>query len=323
MSYRVGLRPAPDYTRVRGRARRRPPSTPQVLASAAVHRASSSILACLSLCACVPDDPPPGSRPSEIQSKPETPNRPAPRAPLQPGAIPSAFARPPFPLPQVPSAAASAAQAPSLPTTPDHDTILVAPFVDRFERADVGADWTSTGGTWRLEGGKLCVEHARNHPIWLRRRLPTNARIEFDAISGSPEGDLKAEFWGDGRSAADSITYNDATSYLTIFGGWKNSFHVLARIDEHATDRPEVRIDDSNDDLRAKRVQPGKSYHFKVVRDDGRTVRWLVDDLEMLTYPDPRPLLGPGHDHFGFNDWDVRACFDNLTVTPLPATVPR
>jgi hypothetical protein len=205
--------------------------------------------------------------------------------------------------------------------SPDHDALLVAPFTDSFDRASIGADWTTTGGSWRIESGKLCVEHARNHPLWLRRRLPTNARIEFDAVSASPEGDLKAEFWGDGRSAADSITYNDATSYLTIFGGWKNTYHVLARINEHAPDRPQVQLEDTNDDLRARRVQPGKSYHFKVERDDGHTVRWFVDDLEILTYPDTSPLTGPGHDHFAFNDWDVRACFDNLSATPLPGAV--
>jgi hypothetical protein len=229
----------------------------------------------------------------------------------------------PRPLPSSAAvASASSGPAPAAPG-PEHDALLAAPFVERFDRAEVGPDWTSTGGSWRLEGGRLCVEHARNHPLWLRRRLPVNARIEFDAVTGSDEGDLKAEFWGDGRSAADSISYNDATSYLTIFGGWKNSFHVLARIDEHAPDRPEVRLDDSSDDLRMRKVEKGRSYHFKVTRDDGHTVRWLVDDLEILTYADPKPLAGPGHDHFGFNDWDIRACFDNLTVTPLsPGAAP-
>jgi hypothetical protein len=171
---------------------------------------------------------------------------------------------------------------------------------------------------WRVESGRLCVDHAKNHPVWLRRRLPKNARIEFDAMSSSEDGDLKAEFWGDGKSAADTVSYDDATSYLTIFGGWKNSFHVLARIDEHAPGRPEVRLEDESDDLRTRKVRANRAYHFKVVRDDGRTVRWSVDDAEILTYPDPQPLAGPGHDHFGFNDWDVRVCFDNLAVTPLP-----
>lgn len=235
-----------------------------------------------------------------------------PRPPVRPFQFPGAASSTPA-ASATPSGSAIAA-----PSGPEHDAPLSTPFADRFDRPQVGPNWTSTGGGWRIENGQLCVEHARNHPIWLRRKLPTNARIEFDAMSTSVQGDLKAEFWGDGRSAADAISYTDATSYLTIFGGWKNQFHVLARINEHAADRPEVRLDDQSDDPREKRVVPDRSYHFKVVRDDGHTVHWYVDDLEILSYPDQQPLLGPGHDHFGFNDWDVKACFDNLSATPLP-----
>lgn len=181
-----------------------------------------------------------------------------------------------------------------------------------------GADWNLTSPVWRIQGGRLCGQGARNHPAWLRRVLPTNARIEFDATTASPDGDLKAELWGDGRSAAQTVSYNAATSYLTIFGGWKNQFHVLARIDEHAPNRPEIKIEEDSQDLRARRVEPGRAYHFKVVRDDGKTVRWYVDDIEMFSFIDPIPLKGPGHDHFGFNDWDVSVCFDNVLVVPLP-----
>ena len=46
-------------------------------------------------------------------------------------------------------------------------------------------------------------------------------------------------------------------------------------------------------------------------------VKWSVDGLEYLTYDDPAPLVGVGHDHFGFNDWEVKLCFDNVKVTPL------
>lgn len=247
---------------------------------------------------CVPDGAPSGGA-----------GRPSPAATSErPGPIPG---RTGASLP--PAARAASSGAP-----PVVDPPLTGPFSDRFDRAELGPDWTVTAPAWRLENGRLCAEHARNHPAWLRRRLPVNARIEFDATSSSDDGDLKAELWGDGRSAADTVSYNDATSYLTIFGGWKNGFHVLARIDEHAPDRPEIRIDESSDDVRARRVQPNRPYHFKVVRDDGKTVRWYVDGVQLLTYPDSQPLAGPGHDHVGFNDWDVHACFDNLTVTPLP-----
>ena len=184
---------------------------------------------------------------------------------------------------------------------------------------DPGPEWMTTGpGIWRIENGHLCGEHAKNHGIWLKRTLPVNARIEFDGISMSADGDLKAEYWGDGRSFATSLSYTNATSYLTIYGGWHNKFHVLARLNEHGNDRKEITVTPDSDDPREKPVMTAQSYHFKVERADGKTVKWWVDGNEMLTWSDPAPLAGLGHDHFGFNDWDVKVCFDNVKVVPLP-----
>lgn len=183
----------------------------------------------------------------------------------------------------------------------------------------LGPDWyQAQTSVWHLENGKLCGRDAHNHGVWLKRVLPVNARIEFDAIADSTDGDLKAEVWGDGQSAATGISYTNATSYLTILGGWKNTLHVLARINEHGSDRKVIKIDKDSDDPREKPVTAGQAYHFKVERSDGKTVRWFVDGLEYLTYPDGAPLAGLGHDHFGFNDWEVKVCFDNVKVTPLP-----
>jgi hypothetical protein len=197
------------------------------------------------------------------------------------------------------------------------DPVLSDPFRDDFGRARLGPSWRATSSAWSIADGKLCGEGARNHPVWLARRLPRNARIEFDATSYSADGDIKAEFWGDGRSSASGQSYTDATSYLTIFGGWKNSFHVLARLDEHAPDRREIKLAAGSADFTKSMVVPGRAYRFQVERRDGRSVRWLVDDMEILTYPDAEPLAGEGHEHFGFNDWQVRVCFDDLRVTPL------
>jgi hypothetical protein len=210
--------------------------------------------------------------------------------------------------------------------------LLRSPFRDDFDRAaapgggdgsafgtELGPDWmASAPNIWHLESGRVCGEHAKNHGLWLRKTIPVNARIEFDAVSQSPEGDIKAEFWGDGRSSATSLSYTNATSYLTIFGGWHNHFHVLARINEHGSDRQEISIVPTSEDPKEKPVVAGQRYHFKVERTDGRSVKWWVDGIEMLTFQDPSPLAGAGHDHFGFNDWDVKVCFDNVVVTPLP-----
>jgi hypothetical protein len=186
------------------------------------------------------------------------------------------------------------------------------------QNGGLGADWHQAGtSVWHIENGRLCGQGAHNHGVWLRRVLPVNARIEFDAVSDSTDGDIKAEVWGDGQSAATSLSYTNATSYLTVLGGWKNTFHVLARINEHGTDRKEIKIDPSSDDPREKPVTRGQSYHFKIERTDGKTVHWSVDGIEYLSYPDSQPLAGVGHDHFGFNDWEVKVCFDNVKVTPL------
>ncbi len=92
-------------------------------------------------------------------------------------------------------------------------------FVDSFERGEPGARLERHRPGWTIKEGRLCVSDAHNHPAWLRQRLPPNARIEFEATSASAEGDLKAEVWGDGRSAATGNSYGNATSYLVIFGG--------------------------------------------------------------------------------------------------------
>jgi hypothetical protein len=215
--------------------------------------------------------------------------------------------------------AKASAHAASTLSTPD-DPLLVAEFKDDFDRdssSTLGPAWRSTSAAWTLSQGRLCGENAHNHPVWLARRLPKNASIEFQALSESPDGDIKAEFWGDGRSSASGQSYTDATSYLTIFGGWKNHFHVLARINEHAPDRQEIKLLPQGADFTRSTVLPHRVYQFHVERRDGRTVRWSVDGHEILNYPDTQPLLGPGHEHFGFNDWEVRVCFDNLRVTPL------
>jgi hypothetical protein len=287
--------------------------------------------------ACVPNEAPsPEATQQASAPVPKAPVNPAPGTPafrsigprqdmLRPfRARDAAGARDLGPVQHVPSPAASPSAAASPKVSPaavpegaGKGGLIKTPFADAFDRPDLGPDWNVTSPVWRIEGGRLCGAGARNHPAWLTRRLPTNARIEFEALSRSPDGDLKVELWGDGKSFAKATSYTNASSYIAIFGGWKNQFHVLARVDEHAKDRPEVKIDPSGSDLRARPVQAQTVYHFKVERSDGKTVRWYVDDIEILTYADKEPLKGAGHEHLGFNDWDVPVCFDNLKVTPL------
>ncbi len=195
--------------------------------------------------------------------------------------------------------------------------ILTHRFQDDFERSELGEDYLATSTAYRIEQGRLCVKGARNHPLWLRPRLPENARIEVDAQTSASDGDIKLEAWGDGRSAATAAAYDNASSYIAIFGGWKNRYHVLARLDEHAPGRPEVVIEPGSDDPRQQPVLADKRYRLRLERGDGRTVRFWVDDVELVSFSDPVPLTGDGHEYFAFNNWQTPVCFDNLVVEPL------
>jgi hypothetical protein len=179
-------------------------------------------------------------------------------------------------------------------------------FSDDFERQELGELWNNTGASWRIVDGELVIRNARNRPLWLRRTLPRDVRIEFDVRSTSPEGDIKCEVFGDGTSRATTESYL-ATSYVVIFGGWGNSLNVLARMDEHGADRVESR---------GRRVEANRTYHMRIERR-GQTITAWVDDEQLVSMTDPDPLEGRGHDHLAFNDWEVEVHFDNLRVTPL------
>jgi len=189
--------------------------------------------------------------------------------------------------------------------TPQGDPGVGGGFFDDFERFALGSNYEKTGGNWRIEEGALRVQGAKNHPLWLLRTLPTDVRIEFEARSESPEGDIKVEVFGDGASFAKHDRYT-ATSYVVIFGGWNNSQNVLARMDEHGDDRVLGNT---------RKVEPGKTYRFRIERIDGTITVW-ADDEVLLEMHDPEPLQGRGHDHFGFNNWQSDLWFDNLKVTP-------
>jgi hypothetical protein len=180
-------------------------------------------------------------------------------------------------------------------------------FSDEFERATLGANWSDTGGNYTIAGGKVLAKEAYNHPLWLVPRLPRDAEITFDVSSLSPHGDIKVEAWGDGESAATDQGAYTATGYVFIFGGWKNSLTVLARMDEHGADR-QARAD--------LKVVPGRTYRFKIARK-GTRLSWWIDDRLVFRLDDPAPLQGRGHEHFGLNDWEAELHFDNLRIRAL------
>jgi hypothetical protein len=179
-------------------------------------------------------------------------------------------------------------------------------FSETFETNKLSEHWNNTGGNYRVRDGWLHVRGAKNKPLWLRRTLPHDVRIEVDVRSESSEGDIKLEVFGDGQSKAIQDSYT-ATSYVIIFGGWNNSTNLIARMDEHGDDRV----------VGAKRkVEVGRTYRMRIERK-GETIQAWVDDAPLAAMTDPDPLYGPGHDHFAFNNWKSDLWFDNLRIEPL------
>ncbi|MFH0901478.1 MAG: hypothetical protein V2A73_12695, partial [Pseudomonadota bacterium] len=181
-------------------------------------------------------------------------------------------------------------------------------WTDSFDRSTLGSDWYATQDSYFLRDGKLNARGAHNHPLWLRRKLPRDAIVELDCWSESPSGDLKVEAWGDGESFDPDQGAYLATAYVLVMGGWNNSQSIIARRDEHAPGIPR-----RND----PKVEPGRKYHWKIVRKGGQ-LRWFVDDMTtpFLSLDDPAPLEGQDHEYFAINNWESDVWFDNLAIRP-------
>jgi hypothetical protein len=196
------------------------------------------------------------------------------------------------------------------------DRPISSPFTDSFDRSELGSDYNNTGAPWHLEDGKLVGAQVHNHPLWLKRRLPDDVKIDVDVASRSPDGDIKVEVAGDGdsRESDDAVARDlkyTASGYVFIFGGWRNSRSVLVRQNEHAWER------DRSTPIRfAPRVEPNRTYHWTIVKRGGH-IEWSIDNQPFLTYDDPMPLHGKGQDHFGFTGWETEVVFDNLRIEPL------
>jgi hypothetical protein len=179
---------------------------------------------------------------------------------------------------------------------------------DDFARDVVGSSYYDTGSKdWRVRDGALTGRGAHNHPLWLRKKIPRDVRIDVDVWSNTADGDIKVEIFGDGKSYDPNAGRYTATSYVVIFGGWKNSKSMIARQDEHGED--EVH-------RTTPRVEPGRKYHWTITRQ-GKVLDWLVDGEPFLRYEDKSPLEGAGHEYFGFNCWESDSWFDNLVVESL------
>src|SRR5713226_6946009 len=113
------------------------------------------------------------------------------------------------------------------------EVTAAVPFRDDFDRATLGEAYWSNGGHWRIVDGQVYSPGVGNNPLWLKARLPAEVRVEFDTRSEGPDGDIKWEMYGDGRT--------HSTGYLFLFGAWHNRESRIAKLDEHAFTQEEMR----------------------------------------------------------------------------------
>jgi hypothetical protein len=190
---------------------------------------------------------------------------------------------------------------------------ITEPYEDNFDRPEIGPDWHNTGAEYRITGGRLNVSDAKNHPIWLRRALPDDLVVELDAMSTSPEGDLKIELFGDGEYFDTEGGQYHATGYMFVFGGWSNSLSIIGRLGEH------------EEAVVARRagplVEPNRVYHWTITKQSGN-IEWKIDGQPFLAFQDRAPLGGSGHQFFAINDWRTDVHFDNLRIRPAPPARP-
>jgi hypothetical protein len=176
-------------------------------------------------------------------------------------------------------------------------------FFDDFERTSLGEAWTTQHKGWRIVEGSLYDENAKNAGLWLVKPLPEKVRVSFKIRSGSmPAGKT---FPGDLKCEAFATKPEHQAGYVFINGGWSNQLDVIARLDEHGTDRKEQP---------AAKVAPDAWVQWDIVRISG-DVHWFRAGALLMSYKDANPV--DGH-YFGFNNWESRASFDDLAVFQIP-----
>ena len=191
---------------------------------------------------------------------------------------------------------------------------ITEPFLDNFERGELGATWLDTSGKGRVVDGKLNVTGALNHPLWLRKRLPRDVVVEVDVMSKSPDGDIKLELFADGESFdPDQGTYYP-TGYVFVFGGWQNRYSIIGRLGEH-DDGEKVRVAPAQG--APPPVEAGRTYHFTITRKGG-DIDWKIDGQPFLSWKDPQPLTGEKHEFLGITNWQTDVYYDNLKISPAP-----
>lgn len=176
------------------------------------------------------------------------------------------------------------------------ETVGSLPFSDDFERAELGPNWYPSGGHWIIDKGAAFSHGANNAPCFLKVSLPADVVVEVDIKSETKAVDSKIELMTDGRT--------HQSGYIFILGGWDNKLSVIARLDEHGTDRKVKR---------PTGVKGGEMHRWRIEKKGG-AIKWFMDGQLYMTYDDPNPVDGPGHDRLALSNWQNEIRWDNLKI---------
>jgi len=179
------------------------------------------------------------------------------------------------------------------------------PFTDDFDRETIGPNYYLTGGVWFIEDGRLFTTGGNNAPLFLKAALPADVVVEVEVQSHTREVDAKVELMTDGR--------RHQSGYVFILGGWDNSISTIARLDEHGADRVEKKPTE---------VNAPATWKWRIEKLGGQ-IDWYVDGELYLSFRDPQPLSGPGHDRFAFSNWHNIVSYDDLEIWPYAEAPPR
>lgn len=178
------------------------------------------------------------------------------------------------------------------------------PFHDDFNREALDPPWYQSGGHWALKDGMVVSKGANNAPLFLSADLPDDFVVEFDARSETPFVDTKLELMTNGK--------DHQSGYVFILGGWNNTISCIARLDEHGRDRVVKH---------PIGVVGNRTYRWRVEKKGG-ALRWYLDGKLYMSFDDPAPLHGPGHNRLAFSNWQNEIAYDNLSIWPYDQAPP-
>lgn len=150
-------------------------------------------------------------------------------------------------------------------------------FSDDFKRSELGSNWKVLSGNWTVDND--CLITRGEGTIMVAKKFPGLQKVTFNATVTPNPGvsDISPFIQSD-----DKGLYG---GYLLQFGGNYNSMSCVKRMGNYVKTSRDV-------------IEPGKT-HAVIAEYDGVNVRLIVDGKTVVQYPEPRPLVGEGHERVG------------------------